>query len=496
MQIKYNRETEYYEAHIFGFPAGINQNDEIIRDGQATDAQNIFLDGNKRGGSAKVNSTTLGASAILGVAPFYVVGSASKWLLAAHDTKVYRWTGTAFSSIKTGLTTAKEMEFQAFNKKIYMVNGQDGYFEYDGTTYQAVPAYSPTADEIAAVGANVLDAAYTDVTKNWQIIALLDTFLFLAGNSTHPSTAFFTYIDPTVATGSIKPGYLPGLYYVDFRTNDNEGLVAAIPYAGDLVFFKESSLFRLLGNSFSTFRPLRIEGAKGTPARRSPAVVGYMLYYLTKDDGVYAFDGNTPMKVLQDLDPLFQSINQTYISKACGVEWKGRYWLAVPEGADTTNKTVVVYDPANKGYTVYRYPFGITAFTKYKFSDTEVLCAATADGFVYKLETGTDDAGADIDTYVEWTVGVESAEIKKKPIKALVTCEGGVLDNATVVCTVDGGTPIAKSLGTGAATIPTMYKSDPFGASRGYTFKIKVRHNGTGSFKLTKAKVLFVMAEG
>ena len=490
MRIKYNRETELYEAHIDGFPAGVNKYDDIVRPGQATDAQNLFLDGSKRGGSAKVNASAIGASAILGLAPYYKVGTSSKWLMAKHGTVAYRWTGTAWESVKTGLTTAYEMEFQPFNALAYAVDGKDGYFQYDGTTFAAVTPVVATADEIAAVGDNVLKVG-SGINNDWQFIFLLDNYLMVGGSSDHPSRVYFTYIDE--ATLELKPGYIPAKHRVDFRTNDNEGLIAGLTYGGDGILFKESSLFRLLGSTRLDFRPYRVEGAKGTPARRSPAIVKHLLFYLTKDEGVYGFDGNTPTKILSDLDTVFDSINQTYIAKSCATEWDGKYLLAIPEGTDTVNKTVIVYDPKYQGYAILRYPFGITAFCKYKFSDTEVLCAAGADGIVYKLfTTDTDDAGTTIDAYVEFTVGLENTEFAKRPIKSFPTCDGKI-DNLSVICTVGATTYTDSAIGTGTVTIPTKYKTDPFGAAKGSFFKIKVRHNGDGAFRLTKLLTQFTM---
>ena len=258
--------------------------------------------------------------------------------------------------------------------------------------------------------------------------------------------------------------------------------------------FKESSLFRLLGSTRLDFRPYRVEGAKGTPARRSPAVVKHLLFYLTKDEGIYGFDGNTPTKILTDLDPLFDTINQAYIAKCCATEWDGKYLLAIPEGADTTNKTVIVYDPRNNGYAILRFPFGITAFCKYKFSDTEVLCAATSNGFVYKLfTTDESDAGTTIDAYVEFTHGMENTEIAKRPIKSFPTYTGKG-SNVSVICTVGSNSPITKSLVSAAnVTVPTKDKTAAFGASKGDWFKIKVRHNGDGAFSLTKLMTQFAM---
>jgi len=102
----------------------------------------------KRGGQSLLNTTEAVASkAVLGIHRFYY--GTSKVRLVAIDTKVVKDDeDNTWTDVKTGLTAGKQTHFATWGalNKVFVANGTDTAFTWDGTTAANITATSaPTS---------------------------------------------------------------------------------------------------------------------------------------------------------------------------------------------------------------------------------------------------------------------------------------------------------------------------------------------------------------
>ena len=107
------------------------------------------------------------------------------------------------------------------------------------------------------------------------------------------------------------------------------------------------------------------------------------------------------------IEPDVFSFNASTINLACAIEFKNKLWFSVPYASSTNNR---VYQFTNQrrdknqkdgAWVPFTYPVGFSAFTIY--GGFLYAQSATANGFVYKLDTpGYSDDGTAINSYA-WT---------------------------------------------------------------------------------------------
>jgi hypothetical protein len=146
----------------------------------------------------------------------------------------------------------------------------------------------------------------------------------------------------------------------------------------------------------------------GCVAQNSIAQVGDDLFFLAPDGvrGVF----RTQLDKLQQgnsyplsypLKDEFDTINWSYISKACAISFDNKYFLALPTGGSTTNNQVWVFYPASNAWVVINGGWNIGGWAKVKISGEERLYAIeSGSGKVLRAWYGHTDNGSAIN-YVE-----------------------------------------------------------------------------------------------
>ena len=163
-----------------------------------------------------------------------------------------------------------------------------------------------------------------------------------------------------------------------FRINRGTAdfLVGFTPYLENqlLVFFRNS--IHMINNVATTSAAsvFEITRQRGCVARKSIAASGPQIYFLS-DDGVFTLQqgldpakglGVAISKVSGEAIPLsrpiqdqFKEVNYAAASKACGIVFDNKYYLAVPTGSATDNNKIFVYDILNNAWTsVDSFPSG------------------------------------------------------------------------------------------------------------------------------------------
>lgn len=237
---------------------------------------------------------------------YIFAGDASKlWELAPGN--------TAFSNIsKVGGYSVAAGELWNFTQY-----GQRVIAAAQGQNLQSFTLGSSTA--FADLAAAAPQARYIATVKDFVMVGST----FDGTNGEQPQRLQWCAIDdPTTwpAAGSVTEAQLlAGSQIIPGDQGWMQGLVGNLGNADGAVFF-ERAIYRIVWEGSPTiFAFTPAEGARGTPAPKSIAQLGAMVYYLG-EDGFYAFDGATSIPIGVDrVDKTFwNSVNETYLANVVG----------------------------------------------------------------------------------------------------------------------------------------------------------------------------------
>ncbi len=217
-----------------------------------------------REGSTRINSSSLGAFRITGGTKYYYGGTNSKRLIA-YSNKISTLTdGGSESVLTTGMTANSETFFQTWSitDKVYVSNGVDKLFEYDGTTWQSVDSLGgavsvpngckkvvPVLDRLLAItSGGLIERTNPRVAHIWSAGSSWATFRpSLVGPFTglHPHTLRST-------SGDLFPGAIAcqaNAMYMITGTNYGSDVTAGSASAG------EDSAIKLIDPRIGTSSP-------------------------------------------------------------------------------------------------------------------------------------------------------------------------------------------------------------------------------------------------
>jgi len=120
--------------------------------------------------------------------------------------------------------------------------------------------------------------------------------------------------------------------------------------------------------------------------------------------GLFATDGTGLINMGVNIWPTLRAISDSSLSAACGAFFKGRYWLSVDTDGDGVNDTTFVCDLSkvhklSDGTTApawTQHNYGMASFCVTRGDEYGLYGGDTANGHVYKLDTGHNDNGSAI----------------------------------------------------------------------------------------------------
>lgn len=281
--------------------------------------------------------------------------------------------------------------------KTLFVNGEDGYFETDGSSFNEVGAYSPTEQEKTEIGE-------CNIPGKPTLIAYHNYRTWLANVDGYPNRVYFSADD---ITGNTMYNYFTATNWLQSSTAKGEEITALVSFRDRLYAFTRTTIKVISGKDVEDFTIISITDKVGAVSSRTVCNFGDYLVFLGVD-GVYIFDGvNVPMKISMRQAMTIEAISSDYRNRSCGVLHQGKYYLSVPES--TVNDVTLVYDTevvpltyigdkhsyANTPWTLDR---GYT-LTQWLVGRDLNLYFASDDGYVYQYGIGDTDVGKPIDAY-------------------------------------------------------------------------------------------------
>ena len=353
-----------------------------IPPGAALQLQNFEPDINggyrRINGFTKFDSNQVGGSTgtILGVHIY------KNQAIVAKDTSVFKSTGSGYTSIDTGRTSAGRYNFVNFNfdgtDKMIMVDGANLASVFDNSSVTDVSASGRPADP--------------------KFVEIFRSHAFYAGMSASPQELIFSVpFDEDNFTGGSGAGSIK----VD------EPIVGIKVFRENLFVFCEDSIFKIAGSSSSDFVVVPVTRAIGCVDGFSIQEISGDLIYLAPD-GLRTIAGTERIgdvelgTISKQIQPRLDNIDKDRISSVV-IRAKSQYRLFFPDDSGGTTSSPGLLGVIKAGVDggvgwEYADVRGIKpAYCTSGFiSGVETVLHGGYDGYVYKQETGSTFDGTNI----------------------------------------------------------------------------------------------------
>lgn len=282
----------------------------------------------------------------------------------------YSTDGSTWADISGGgsKTTGKLWHMTQANDIIYAVNGYDTPVKYDGSSMSTVAAI-----------------------PNGTAIAWWKNFLWVTGVLTIPDRLYFS--------NDGVPETWGGTDYLNVNLGDVSHNVGLCPSGGTqsrLFIGKERSVWYLTGDDATTFTLQSLTYEHGVASHESMLAVKNDVWAVDQDGhirGLYRSTSDDPFATIRsrDITQTVANLNRSSLTKASAVYYDNYAMFFVPNGVDSYNSIVLVFDTlANEGKG------GWLKYTGWNIAHAAVFPAATPKLFLFDSRT---DNGQ---TY-EWT---------------------------------------------------------------------------------------------
>ena len=214
---------------------------------------------------------------------------------------------------------------------------------------------------------------------------------WLCGNPDFPHYLYYTK--------RFQPEAVPTANYLELGTPDDP-LQCFIPFGGIGIAFAHQRKYRVIGTGTTSFLPHETPGKRGTLTPTS-ACVGEDGVYFAAKDGIFRTTGfSADEQLAGPILPLFlgeskngyEPINLADGCRYAIAIWKGRLYFAYPAGNATLPTHLAVHRLGTTQWQIYDYAMESIFYE----TDTDYLTGGGVDGYLWRLEDGTSDAGVDI----------------------------------------------------------------------------------------------------
>ncbi len=284
------------------------------------------------------------------------------------------------------ITRDNHVSFVNFNNMVYMVNGEDTPFKWNGT------------------GNGSTNTLPTNITKP-KYVALFENYLFYLNVTLSGALASSRIYWSDLADGTA----FTDTSFIDIAKNDGQQITGGKVLSDRLVIYKERSIYNLFftGDSTIPFIVTKSNSSVGCIAPFSIQEVNNGHVFLSTD-GLYYYDGNNSFKVSDKITTTLDGYNTTQFGQARSLvqKNKNRYWLTLPSSGQTKNDKVIVWDFFNNAFSIYDGFDPSSMATFYVSGIEERPYFFDYKGFAYQADTGSDDYPLNVQTAINayyWT---------------------------------------------------------------------------------------------
>jgi hypothetical protein len=263
-----------------------------LRQGQTPNAFNVWVD-EKPGsvisapGYLKVGTSPSNNPCSFCINFFRTAAGTQTFVLSDNSTVWTTIDFQNFTSIITGLSSSFQLRGKVIRDKLWLTNGSDPVRVFDGTTVTVLDGSGGTP--------NVPKGRYIDYH---------DERVWLYHTTSNRSAAYFSALTDSSAT-IIAPDNVaawPTDNFLQVSEGDADFGSGIILYGGYLYFFKQYSIWRLVGHDEYTYSRVKSRASTGTRFNESIQVLDNLIHFIGID-GIYVFDGDTTERISDIIDP-------------------------------------------------------------------------------------------------------------------------------------------------------------------------------------------------
>jgi hypothetical protein len=272
---------------------------------------------------------------------------ATSTIMLANSTKVYRSTGSDFTTLAYSLgndiatANADGASFANWGSTLYISTGATGTagYKWDTTSTYAIALTTsgPTWQAlISPVGGHMPKAEHNIVHANKMFVA----------NTVENSIA---YPDRVRWSHEGLPEDWMEDDYIDVK-GGGSGINALAVVQGQLVIFKTNAIYLLIGTDTANFSVVELTAHLGTSSRNSIATAEQGVFFYSTPEGLFYYNGSSVEDIFDALRPLVDDRKLSAASlEPYSVSYVGRrIWLALPTDPDaavTAPTFNYVFDP-------------------------------------------------------------------------------------------------------------------------------------------------------
>jgi hypothetical protein len=371
-----------------------------IQNGRTTDNGELRT----RYGFDAINSAAWDSNKVQGLAWFDISNGSTRLLVGCVNQALYKWDGAVKTAISgyTATSTSVLVEMIMGLDRLYLIDGTQDLFYYDGTNVQNVPSTTPTP------GSNGGNAPKGASIGCWHT-----NRLFLAGFSGLPDTIFASDILDTSVWNWAAFSFRAG-------GGESDDIVALVPMQGSLLaVLKRNSVYIYdtdpLESSAANWT--RVFGARdiGCVGKRAWVKVGNDVHFFTQE-GVRSIaraanangDFQVELPISLPMQTYINRINWAQASKITGGKYRNFIVWFVPLDTSTEPDHMMVYNIRYQKWCGVWTGISPTAFNVSRFGDSQRMIIGDSSGRVWQWK---DYANEELATTFQDTIGSSTTEI-------------------------------------------------------------------------------------
>jgi len=294
---------------------------------------------------------------------------------------VKNWNGSAWATVRSGLSTAQKARFAQFLNYVWMVNGNEQFG--DPTMISDGGAFTATGVPLGFPQGDFISAGFDG--RVWVADKTSDTLYF---------TDIVQFVPPSLYTIT----YTPTNFMKSFSPQDGESITGLFRVPKALLLFKENHIFRIYGGFAADPYPAY---NVGTYSQESIVQAKDGIYF-HHSSGFYKFAYDSqPIEISRRVIDFVKAIPRANYENVVGIydgfdSVKWSVGSVTVEGVTFTN-CQMRYSISTQVWTVYDFTGNdITALIRYDNGTTVDQIVGTSVGKVGKLDSGLTDFGAPI----------------------------------------------------------------------------------------------------
>lgn len=352
--------------------------------------------------------------------PAWLAGDVARVKLVSATQAEYSLTAYGISTVVLNAAIPDEWYIRTLDIGLQLNDVTELVSDINGTTATLL---EPTTRELKAGDTAKVRGGISDHPVNF--IEMHYSRLFSAGDPNYPSRLYWS--QPPSDTRSIEDWSMDEFSditsggHVEVGNTSSDPIVGLCSLSSQLIIFKQSSIYRLLGDRPTNYRVVQVNLDVERMVNSARVSYSDVPYWMTKA-GMYYHDGQSA-KLSPNARQVRDIVSNADLSRCKAAENRDKLYFTMKRGTGEYDDTIVEYDMVNRTYML-RNGFNVVDIVAYNGS----MYLINDERYVYKWGEGDTYDGKPIEAY--WTTPWTdlSAKSISKALKTLyIRGEGDII---------------------------------------------------------------------